>query len=141
MVVNRRKLPARRRGFTLIETGIAAVMLAVAMGLTVQVIAWVAAERRASERRRCAVQEVANVMERVTARTQAHLTPEAARDFQLSEPARGVLPGAELSVSMEEIPAGSRRVSIRLRWKNRGGEWDAPVRLSSWVGRRNGGLP
>jgi type II secretory pathway pseudopilin PulG len=138
MIARGRKFPARR-GFTLVETGIAAVMLAIAMGLTVQVVAWVAAERRASERRRCAVQEVANLMERVTAQT--HLTPEAARAFLLSEPARGLLPGAELSVSVEEVPAGSRRVSLRLRWKDRAGDWDAPVRLTSWVGRRNGGPP
>src|SRR5438445_497746 len=62
------RLPRRRaRAFTMIEVALTVFLLAIAMTATVQVLGWVAAERRAVERRQWAVQEVANVMERLTA--------------------------------------------------------------------------
>ena len=45
-----------------------AVMLMIAMALTMKVVGWVAAERRAWDRRQWAAQEAANLMERVTGR-------------------------------------------------------------------------
>ncbi|HEX8202509.1 MAG TPA: prepilin-type N-terminal cleavage/methylation domain-containing protein, partial [Isosphaeraceae bacterium] len=56
-----------RRGFTLVEMAAAAAILMVAMTLTVQLVGWVATERRAAEQRTRAIQEAANLMERLTA--------------------------------------------------------------------------
>jgi prepilin-type N-terminal cleavage/methylation domain-containing protein len=133
--------PSRRRAFTLVEVALSLLLLAIAMSSTVKVFGWVAAERRDSERRQWAIQEVANLMERLTALPWDGVTPGAAGRMPLSEEARGKLPGAELAVDVgKPDPArGEKKVAIRLRWKKRGGDWDAPVRLTSWVARKRKG--
>jgi hypothetical protein len=134
---------SRRRGSMLAEAAMSGVILAIAMALTVKVLGWVALERRAVERRQWAAQEVCNVMERITARPYDAVTPGAAGAIALSEHARRMLPGAELEVEVaEDDPAGgkgSKKVSVRLRWKDRSGGWDAPARLVSWLHRGRAG--
>lgn len=127
---------SQRRGLTLIEITIAVFLLAVSMTATVRIIGWLASERRACERRQCATREAANVMEHLTALPWDSLTAESARNFALSEPSRSGLPSGELSVAVDEqAAAGSKRLSVRVRWRNRAGEWDAPVRLTAWIHR------
>lgn len=131
---------ARRRAFTLVEITISSLVLSIAMVLTLHVLAWVAAERRAVERRECAVQEVANLMERLTARPWDELTAQRLAQVTLSQAARSALPGAELTASVDDLskPVVSRRLTFRLRWRNRAGGFERPVRLSAWTyPRRN----
>ena len=115
-------------------------LVAVAMTATVQVLGWVAHERRAVERRQWAVQEVANLMERVSALPWDQVTPESARALALSEAVRGKLPGPELTIEVDPKDAerGTKRLAIRLRWRNRSGAWEAPVRLTAWIARQGG---
>lgn len=128
----------RRRAFTLVEVTITALLLVVAMTVTAQLLGWVAAERRAVERRQCAIQEAANLMERLTSRPWSELTSETLARVPLSDEARQTLPGAELSVAAETstAPVAARRLSLRLRWRNRSGGWEAPVRLTAWAYRK-----
>lgn len=126
----------RRRGFTVFELAIAVVLLAVAMSVTVKLLGAIAQERRAVGHREVAAREVANLMEHLSARSWDDLTAAAANDVRLSEPARQALPGAELNVAVDEETEGgtpAKRVAIRLRWRNRAGEFDAPVRLVTWI--------
>lgn len=125
----------RRRGFTLLELTLTVGMVAVAMMLTVRVLGWVAAERRATERRQYALQEASNLLDRLASRPFDRVTPESARAVALPEAARAALPGAELAVTVDGGD-DTRRVAVRLRWRGRGGEWEAPVRLTTWVERR-----
>jgi hypothetical protein len=133
-----RRQPARRGSF-LAELAISAAMLVVAMALTVKVLGWVGAQRRAWERRQVAVTETANLMERLSAWPFEGVTPSSTRALPLSPRARQSLPGAELKVDVRENDAaggaGSKRLSVQLRWHNRSGEWDAPVQLTSWIYR------
>jgi Tfp pilus assembly protein PilV len=133
----------RRRGSLLVEVTMAAVLLMIAMTLTVKVLGLVALERRASERRQRALFEVANVMERISAHPFDEVTPELARRLTLSPPARQSLPDSELAVDVAETEPGqgrsAKRIAIRLRWRGPGGEWVAPVRLTSWIERRRQG--
>ena len=131
---------ARRRGFTLLEITVSAVLLATAMSLTVQLLGALAAERRAAERQLCAVQEVANLMERVASRPWEDVTPESLRAVRLSDRAMQALPGAELAATVDDASAtrGEKRISLRLRWRNRAGTWSAPVRLTAWIYRHGG---
>jgi prepilin-type N-terminal cleavage/methylation domain-containing protein len=130
----------RRRGFSMIEIAVASLLLAIAMTVTVQVLGWVAAERRAVERRQCALGEAANILERLAARPWKGLTAEAVKRVALSENARRTLPDAELTVGVNdsEREADARRIALAIRWRNRSGGWDAPVRLVAWTyrGRR-----
>ena len=93
MSATRTTSAARRRGFTMVEITASVVMLATAMSLTVQLLGGLAAERRAAERRLCAVQEVANLMERVAARPWGEVTPESLRAVSLSPAAHPGPPG------------------------------------------------
>jgi hypothetical protein len=87
-----------------------------------------------------AVQEVANVMERLTAYPFEEVTAERARQLTLSAPARQSLTGAELAVDVAESPSGAgrsaKRIAVRLRWRGRNGEWEAPARLTTWIEQR-----
>jgi len=120
----------------------AMVLLMIAMTLTVKVLDWVANERRASDRRERAIAEVANLMERITTYPYDQVTPELAGRMTLSGAARQSLPDAELTVEVAgnrdaaAARPASKRIGIRLRWRNRSGEWDAPVRLTSWIETR-----
>ena len=129
-----------RRGSLLVEVGMATVMLLIGMTLTVKVMGYVGHQRRAAEHRQRAVQEVANAMERLTAYPYEEVTAERARTLSISQTAVQSLPDAELAVDVNESQPGAgrsaKRIAIRLRWRNRSGEWEAPVRLTTWIERR-----
>lgn len=124
------------RGSLLVELVIAAGMLAVILSLTVRVLGQVGQQRRAAERRQRALVEASNAMERITARPYDEVTAQGAAAVKLSPDTAAALPGAELNVDVrDESISGvsSRRVAVRLRWKNPAGEWEAPVRLVTWI--------
>jgi hypothetical protein len=138
MARTREKPRDRRRAFTTCEVAVALLLLVVAMTTTVQVLGWVAAERRGVERRQWAVEEAANVMERLTALPWDQVTGERARALVLSEEVRRKLPGPELTIDVGDRgdASGEKRLAIRVRWRSRSGGWEAPVRLTAWVTRR-----
>ncbi|WP_406701009.1 hypothetical protein V5E97_19675 [Singulisphaera sp. Ch08] len=141
MTLGRANAFSRRRAFTMVEVAITSLLLVIAMTVTLQVLGWVATERRAVERRQCALSESANLMERLAARPWDELTADALKDVKLSESATRALPGAELSVAVADKTesGGSKLLSLRLRWRNRAGGWEAPVRLSAWTYRSGRG--
>lgn len=141
-MISRRRVGRSRRGSLLAETAMSAVMLMIAMSLIARVVGWTAADRRNLDRRQWAVQEAANLMERLTARPFEALTADAVKDSALSPEAARTLPDAKLDVEVaDHDPIGgedSKRITLGLRWRNRSGNWDAPVELTSWVYRRKG---
>lgn len=128
-----------RRGSLLLETAMSALMLMIAMTIIVQVVASVANSRRNWDRRMIAANEAANQIERLSARPFDALAAGAVEGLSLSPEAR-TLPGAELKADVVADDAaggpGSKRISLRLRWRNGAGDWNAPVRLTTWVHRR-----
>ena len=131
--------PRRRKGSFLAEMAMSAAMLMIAMTLTVKVLGWMATEHRAWDRRQWAAQEASNLMEQATARPFDDVSTKTLGDLTLSPQARRLLPDAELKADVvENDPAGgpgSKRVVVRLRWKDRSGGWDSPVHLTSWIYR------
>jgi hypothetical protein len=131
---------AIRRGSLLPELAMAGAMLTIAMTLTVKVLGYAGLQRRSADQRQRAILEVANIMERITAEPFDDITAERARRLSISPGAAGSLPGAALAVEVaEEQPAPDRpakRIAVRLRWRDRSGEWKAPVRLTTWIERR-----
>jgi len=128
-----------RRGVLLPELAMATVMLMIGMTLTVKVLGYAGQQRRAAEQRERAVQEAANAMERLTARPFDEVNPDRAAALAISPASLPSLPGAELSVTVDESRPGpgrsAKRIAVRLRWRNRAGDWDAPVRLTTWIER------
>jgi Tfp pilus assembly protein PilV len=130
-----------RRGSMLVEVTMATVILMIVMTVAVKTLALAARERSAAERRERALAEASNVMERLTAEPFDEVTPERAHALVLPPLARQVLAHGELSVDVsaaEPAPGGvaAKRVAVGLRWRNRTGEWETPVRLTSWIYRR-----
>jgi hypothetical protein len=134
-----------RRGAILADVGLAAIVLMVAMSLMLKVLSTVAQERRSADHRQRAALEAANLMERITAYPFDRVTPELVRGMKVSESARRSLHDCELAIDVqggEGAPStdrDSRRISITLRWREPSGQWQRPVRLTSWTLRPGDG--
>ena len=128
-----------RRAFTLMELLVATLLFGAVLVTAAPVLGWVIRERSAAERRQLAVEEVANLMETITldGRFEA-VTEKALAPPTLSPQAKRRLKDARLDVKVEEDPKppAAKRISIELRWRNRVGEFAAPVRLTTWIFRR-----
>lgn len=127
-----------KNGFVLVELAICVIVLLAAMAITVKVLAWVGAERRAADRRQWAVAALANSLERIGAEPFDRVSDETAGLILRRSLSPNLVPGSESNASVKvdaTSPLPAKRVSVRVRWKNRYGEWDAPVVLTSWVYR------
>jgi Tfp pilus assembly protein PilE len=134
---------SRRRAFTLTEIAAAAVMLAVMLSVCLQLIRATGVQRRGLWARQAAMQEAANVMERLCARPWEELTPEAAGEFQLSEQVPSAASGAQLVVEVGEPEKDAaaesleaKRIAVVVRWPAERGQRDRSVRLVAWKYRR-----
>jgi Tfp pilus assembly protein PilV len=137
MNTSRRERGARR-GYGVIEVTMALLVLSVAMILMVKLLTWSGLERREAKRRSLAIQEVSNVMERLSLERYEAVTPDRAKAIAKSRNAEDSLPGASWDVAVVEelgTPAQSKRVSVHLRWTHASGETDSPVGLTSWIYR------
>jgi prepilin-type N-terminal cleavage/methylation domain-containing protein len=133
-------MKAYRTGFTLTELLAATVVLAAVMVASVQVLGSLARQRRAAERRQWAMEEVANIMERLTVQPWDRLTTEHVQAFEISQAARAVLPDVALACEVLPEPGehASKRITLELAWRDRAGEREKPVRLTAWIYRRGG---
>ncbi len=134
---SRRKHGARR-GYGLIEVTMALLVLGVAMILMVKLLGWTGLDRREARRRSLAIQEVVNVMERISLDRYEDVTEGRAKAVAHSRNAADALPGAAWEVAVVEEPdtrASAKRISVRLRWRHASGDLDNPVGLTSWVYR------
>ncbi len=125
---------SQRRGFSLLEIFVAGTLLAALLSICLQIIKATTEQQRAIEHRQLAVQEAANLMERLCGRPWPQLTPEAVRQVQLREEMRQVLPGAELAIDVVQ-PAGepaAKRISVQIRWQDKANRATRPVRLVAW---------
>jgi len=129
-----------RRALILAETLAAGTLLVFGMVMTLQLLRWTADERRSAERRGWALQEAANVMERLSAAPFDSLNEEATTALsKMSAPALEVLPGGRIFVSVNDVKVeklAMKRISLELHYRGSSGREEAPVRLTAWVARR-----
>jgi hypothetical protein len=125
----------RRRAFTLLEVIIAATMLVALLTTSVQMLRALSNHERASERRIVAFEAAQAVADQIANIPWNELTAESAKKVSIPKPLDGSLPGAKLSVSLDEeaAPTASKRIHIDLTWNGPDGQAVAPVRLTSWV--------
>src|SRR4051812_18349471 len=127
---------ARFRGaFTLLEVVIAAGMLAMLLTTSVQMLRALSIYQRGSEHRAVALEAVQAVSDQIANTPWDQLTAESAKKVTIPKQLESYLPGAKLSVSLENeaTPTASRRIYVDLSWKGPDGQLSAPVRLTSWV--------
>jgi type II secretory pathway pseudopilin PulG len=125
----------RRPGMSLLEIMLAAGLLGILMTVSVQMMRVMGDRQRAAERRAAALQTAQALAEMLGNRPWDELTDSAAEKIEIPESMRSHLPGATLSVTVNEEsdPIAAKRVMLELRWKNPRGQSPAPVRLTTWV--------
>jgi type II secretory pathway pseudopilin PulG len=133
-----RLLRRRRRGMTLVEAGVALVVVAAAGLALVQLVALAARQQRAAEIRLLAVQEVANQAERVALRNWDEAAVGQATSWEpgpeLAERARR--PACRMTVTEEAGPPPARRILLQVDWLDAAGQRVSPVELTVWKFRR-----
>jgi Tfp pilus assembly protein PilV len=132
---------SRRRGYGMFEITISALLLVIAMGMMAEAVGWLATERRGAGRRQVALQEAANLMERLSARPWEDLTPDTARSLTLTRSSTSLLRDATLDVAITASAGdpSAKRITILIRWGDSSGNTAAPVRLVAWVHRHGSG--
>ena len=127
-------LTLARGGATILEMTVAAALVGTLLMLCLHLVSATAAQRRAMEQRQAAIFDLANVMERLTARPWQQLTPETAAKEEVAPATADLLPKAELKVAIvapSNDPA-AKRITASLRWQNRGGQFVEPLTLTAW---------
>lgn len=123
-----------RAGLTILESLAAVVLVAMLLGVSLEMLSAVTAQGRVARQRELAVQEAANAMERVFARPWDALTKDRLKSVSLSSDARRLLPGAELTIdvvpSSEEPEA--KQIAVCVRWRAGSGPVEKAVRLTAW---------
>ena len=123
-----------RRGMTLLEVGVALVILAAAMTALVQLLSLSARQRRLDDQRSLALVELANHAESLAMLPWNELTAENLAGWQPSAELAALLPTAECHAQIEEEPGSpsARRIELQIAWTNAVGEQVTPVRLTLW---------
>ena len=78
-------------------------------------------------------------MERLAILPYDDLTTKVAQaSARLSDAARDALPDARMTAEVSDAGEGlaAKRIDVEVRWRARSGIDDAPVRLTSWVARK-----
>ena len=129
------------RGATIIEVTIALVVLAAAMLSLAQMVALAARQRRLTEARRLAMEEVANQAERVAALPWDKVQPDEFTSWEPSAGLTAAIPAAECkaNVTAEPGPPAAHRVRLEIHWTDAAGQAAPPVGLTLW--KFEGGEP
>lgn len=122
----------KRRGATMTEATIAVVIAAAVLAGVAQLVAMASHQRRVSEQRATAVREVGNLMENLMSRAWAEITPENAAAIELSNECSENLPDARLRVEVSSDGDESKRIDIRIDWRNTANQRGKPVQLTAW---------
>jgi len=127
-----------RRGISLVETGVALVVVAAAGLALAQLVALAARQQRAAEVRLLAIQEAANQAERVALLEWEAVAPGTLTGWkpsaELSEKARQ--PACRMAVAEEAGPPAARRIVLQVDWQNAVGQRVDPVEVTVWKFRR-----
>ncbi len=123
-----------RRGMMLVELAVAGALVGTLLVVCLQLFSAAVAQRRAADLRQCALLELGNVMEHITARPWTKLTTALLSQEQLSPSAESQLPGAKLKIEVSTLAGepDAKRITAALRWQDRSGQLVAPVTLTTW---------
>jgi Tfp pilus assembly protein PilV len=138
MFVGRRNrtgpLVVTRRGTTLIEVTVALLVLSAAMLALVQMLSLATQQRRLTEVRRIALEEVANQAERVAALPWDRVTADKLTNWEPSAALLTAIPHAKCQIAVSDeagLPA-ARRVHLEIAWTGADGQPALPVGLTVW---------
>jgi type II secretory pathway pseudopilin PulG len=140
----------------LLEVAVSVVVLGAVLATAAQVIQWSAAEHRAAQRKRCALEAATTALDRLTMLDWSAITSENAATIRLPTETAQFLINPRITVSVAEekgLPPATGRlprdavaevnaappakvISVDVSWSNRPGGRSEYVRLSTWVFQR-----
>ena len=125
----------QRHGFTLIEVGAAAAMLAALLLVSAQMLHALSNYQQTIRQRAVALQVVQAASEQAGNIPWDQLTTDSARQLKTPSQFDKYLRGSTLNVVVENesVPTASKRIMVELTWSGSNGRDVAPVRLTSWV--------
>jgi hypothetical protein len=121
-----------RRGVVLVEVMVGCALAALLLALCVQLLSLTAIERRDVEQRTIALEQAANLIERVSAMPYDRITPEYLAELELPPEVEAILPGpaAKWFVTEETGDVPAKRVRVEISWRGRP---QRPAKLTYWV--------
>jgi prepilin-type N-terminal cleavage/methylation domain-containing protein len=126
----------QRRGFGVIEVVVALAAFAVIMLITAQVATYSMLERIRIAARQAAVEQTANVLEAARLEAPEALTPDWAVAHQQLPAESALPPDSRVRIEIEPERAGTRRLSVEVRWNFISDEPEQSVRLVGVFGPR-----
>ncbi len=134
------KTPPRRKraGLLIVEMVVSLILLGAVMTIVVPALGWIVRQNQLAQQKQEAIQGLHNLMENLTARPFAELTPDAAEAIELPAYLKSQLPGAKLEADIAEAKPNAKRIRLRLSWMQHNGQALAPLKLSAWVSHREG---
>lgn len=91
-----------RAGFTLLEVAVAVIVLGAVLTTVAEVIQWSAAEHRAAQRKRAALEAATTLLDKFTVRDWSAITPENAAALRLQPETTRLLVNPRLVVTVAE---------------------------------------
>lgn len=127
--------PPRRAGFTIVELIATLILLGVVFTVSISILLAVTHSRRVAEQRQFAMQYAANLLEQAASRQWSQLTPGPQQLNPIPPDLATVLPDLEQSVEVTDLQKDfhSRQIAVTIRWKDRQGQYVAPMRLTGWA--------
>jgi Tfp pilus assembly protein PilV len=128
-----------RRGISLVEVTVAAVVLSALVLMLGQSVGWVATARKDADRRQVALLEAGNVMEQITALPFEEIDNKRGREVRLSDYAHQLLGADALVVEVQAVEGEpkSKRISVGVGYKEPK-DRQGLIRLTAWVYDRGG---
>jgi Tfp pilus assembly protein PilV len=124
----------RRAGFSLAELIIALLLLGTVTAVLMPLLLSVTAQRRAGELRQVALIHAENLLDDLLSRPWAEITQDTLARQLAAEKTELPLPGLERTVVVNsQINDDAKQITVELRWRNRAGQFTAPLRLSGWA--------
>jgi type II secretory pathway component PulJ len=124
-----------RRGFTLLEVGIACAMFVIVGIVVAELLHVVARQERTADARQAALRAVANRLEQLQARAWDEL-PVAKMDERPPEDVLQLLKNARMQSEVTAVEEGAaRQIRVQIDWRDPAGNWLPPVALSAWKHR------
>jgi Tfp pilus assembly protein PilV len=127
---------ASRRGMTIFEVAVSAVVLGAAVTTAAQLVQWSVSLHQVALKKHCALEAATTVLDRLSTRPWSAVTPESAKDTALPAEVKDFLHDPQLTVSVTEdkadLPRG-KRIAVEISWARRDGKHTQQVQLTTWV--------
>jgi hypothetical protein len=133
---NKRSARPIRRGLGILELTVAGILVGLLATAVLQLLVLMTNQHRSLYKRHVAIQESANVMERVSGISWDNLTSENLAQLAVSQEAQESLPDVALAIEVSEAEDDAKRVTVVIRWPDRPSRPDHTVRLVAWRYRR-----